>query len=128
MNIYSIFSLDTEKKKITDNENEVDGEIPQEEEEDMDEDEVENRKFIFKRISFSVLSRQLIILIHILIQVIEMMMIWMMMEVMVEIKFPSFFVICLIKTKENPEIIRFVIHSLDSRFLLMHITINELKD
>lgn len=32
--------LDVEKKKLTDNENEVDGEIPEEEEEDMDEDEV----------------------------------------------------------------------------------------
>ena len=32
--------LDTEKKKLTDNENEVDGEIPEDDEGDMDEDEV----------------------------------------------------------------------------------------
>jgi len=33
-------SLDIEKKKLSDNENVVDDEIPNEEEEDMDEDEV----------------------------------------------------------------------------------------
>jgi hypothetical protein len=35
--------IDIEKKKLTDNENEVDGEIPNEEE-DMDEDEVRKKK------------------------------------------------------------------------------------
>ncbi len=34
------FDVEIEKKKLTDDGNEVDGEIPNEEEEDMDEDEV----------------------------------------------------------------------------------------
>jgi hypothetical protein len=81
--------IDIEKKKLTDNENEVDGEIPNEEE-DMDEDEVrkKNQKLIFCLLKN--LFRQPITSIHILIQVIKMTMISMMMEVMVEIKFSSF--------------------------------------
>jgi hypothetical protein len=38
-----VSTLDTDKKKLTDNENEVDGEAPADEEEDMDEDEVRRR-------------------------------------------------------------------------------------
>lgn len=72
-------NLDTEKKKLADTENEIDGDMIEEEEEDMDEDEVNNiRKSNFptdKICFFFVYFRLLIILNLILIQVIEMMMI-----------------------------------------------------
>lgn len=72
-------NLDTEKKKLADTENEIDGDMIEEEEEDMDEDEVNNiRKSNFptdKIRFFFVYFRLQIILNLILIQVIEMMMI-----------------------------------------------------
>ena len=72
-------NLDTEKKKLADTENDVDGDMIEEDEEDMDEDEVNNiRKSNFPndQIRFFFLYFRLQIILNlILIQVIEMMMI-----------------------------------------------------
>lgn len=84
------FRSDAEKKRITDNENEIDGDIDLEEEEDMDKDEVMKFAMITRRCleqKENFLFRLLITPILILMQVMEMMMIWTMMEGMELIDF-----------------------------------------
>jgi hypothetical protein len=81
----------------------------------MDEDEVYNQ--FLKEFHFIILFRQLIILIHILIQVIEMKMIMMMMVVMGEIK-----VFFLFNKRKSPVLYSFhiIVEFLDRVFSLFY--------
>ena len=81
---FHCFRLDPEKKKLTDNENEVDGDVPLDEDEDMDEDEV-RRSSRFSSLSI-VFSRLLITSNPISIPVMPRAMISMMMGAMAEIE------------------------------------------